>query len=235
MNVSDVLMIVPKFIGGPGSTGFFVFALAIGGLVAWRRPRWRLTAAAAAAALAVGYFVLALPVTAVAIINALPLLSAPEAKKLSRIQTLIVFDGDNRSGRRQQTSHVLDHSTPGEVHLLGSEALLTDLHAMVRPSIPVHFDRSPWTTAAQIEIVRDIAARAPPMTIGIIASRIQMPRISAILNRTDIAVILVPSPLDREPESSHAMLMPSRVALAASRDALYEHAALVYYRWRGRL
>jgi hypothetical protein len=38
---------------------------------------------------------------------------------------------------------------------------------------------------------------------------------------------------DEPPVSGPGLWAPTYIALRVSRDALYEHAALVYYRWRG--
>jgi uncharacterized SAM-binding protein YcdF (DUF218 family) len=67
----------------------------------------------------------------------------------------------------------------------------------------------------------------------VIASRLQMPRVAALAHSEGLDVTLIPSPTDTEPPTAgFRVFVPSYTALGVSRDALYEHAALAYYRWR---
>jgi hypothetical protein len=106
----------------------------------------------------------------------------------------------------------------------------------MRPGTSLHHDPTTRDTAAQVVRVRQIGGALPSAATAVIASRVQMPRIAALMEVEGVRVLLVPSPLDREPVSSgFRALMPSCAALLASRDAIYEHAALAWYRWRGDL
>jgi hypothetical protein len=61
-----------------------------------------------------------------------------------------------------------------------------------------------------------------------------MPRIRALTATRGLDLTLLSSPLDDEPAmEGWGRFRPSYVALRTSRDAIYEHVALVYYRWRG--
>lgn len=223
-----------KVVGGPGSLGFYLAALALAVLLGWRWPRGRRTATMAVVALTAAYLLLALPVVALSIVDALPRIDAPDIAAVGRVQSLVVFDGDNRAGRERAARQVLRRSAPSEVHLLGTDYLLAALRATLGPTAPLHYDGSTWNTAMQVERVEQIVGERPPMTTAVVASRVQMPRIAAQLDTDHTLVLLIPSPLDREPATHGiARFVPSLAALLASRDAIYEHAALIYYRWRG--
>ena len=69
---------------------------------------------------------------------------------------------------------------------------------------------------------------------AMVVSRLQVPRVAALAARSGVHMPLLASPLDREPATTGSWrLIPSYGALCASRDAIYELAALRYYRWRG--
>lgn len=223
-----------KIIGGPGSLGLFVAAVLAGVLVRWLWPAGRRVLAWALGALITLYLVLALPVVALAIVNALPRNPTPDPRDVRAIQALVVFDGDNRTGRQRRTHQLLRQVSPHEVWVLGPDFLLGDVRVALAPGTVLHHDATTWNTSAQVSRVRQIANTWPLMSTAVIASRIQMPRIAALFEAADTSVLLVPSDLDREPVASGAVAMlPSFSALTASRDAIYEHAALAWYRWRG--
>ena len=67
--------------------------------------------------------------------------------------------------------------------------------------------------------------------VVLIASSLSMPRVGALAATTGVPVVLAPSPLDEPPVSGGFRLgIPSYRALRLTRDALYEHLALAYYR-----
>lgn len=223
-----------KFIGGPGSSGFFI-AVALTIVIALRcwpaRRRW---AIAAFAMLVTFYGVLALPPVGIGLVDALPESPEPSGEAIRNIRALVVFDGDNRLGRQRRTHQVLRQASPQVVWILGPEHLVADARVALVPPTRLHQDATTWNTAAQVERVKHVAAEWPPMTTAVIASRIQMPRIAALFDAAGLAVLLVPSGLDRAVAvSGPDSLLPSFAALAASREAIYEHAALGWYRWRG--
>jgi hypothetical protein len=232
----SLLLSIPKTFGGPGSLGFLLAAAVVCLAIGIRWPAHRRRVAAAAGLVIASYIFLALPVVAHAIVDALPPLPPIDAGATRQAQSLVVFDGDNLLGRARAARRVLRQSSPREVWLLGADYLLADLRVAVGPTTTLHYDGATWNTSAQVEQVRHIARRWPPMTTAVVASRIQMPRVARLLEAVQTPVLLIPSSLDREPATSGAaVFVPSLAALAASREAIYEHAALVYYRWRGDL
>jgi hypothetical protein len=61
-----------------------------------------------------------------------------------------------------------------------------------------------------------------------------MPRVAALAQTAGLELDLLASPVDQEPPTEGVWrLVPTYLALRVSRDAIYEHAALAYYRWRG--
>lgn len=232
----SLLLSIPKTIGGPGSLGLLLAVAGVAAVVGWRWPTQRRRAAAGVGLVVLSYVVLALPVVAHGIMNALPPITPPDPAAVRRTQSLVVFDGDNLLGRARSARRVLRQSAPREVQLLGADYLLGDLRVALGPATTLHYDGSTWNTSAQVEQVRHIARRWPPMTTAVVASRVQMPRVARLFEAVQTSVLLIPSPLDREPASAGAAaFVPSLAALAASREAIYEHAALIYYRWRGDL
>jgi hypothetical protein len=230
------LLSIIKTIGGPGSLGFFVVTTLAGLLVARRWPAARRTVAAGLGLLVTAYLALATPAAASALINALPLVPEPEPARLRSVRALVVFDGDNLAGRRRQAQRILRIAPLDDVYLLGADYLLADLRVAMGPGTSLHHDTTTWNTSAQVMRVRDIAERVPPGSTAVVASRVQMPRIAGLLRATETEALLVPSDLDREPDARGLRaLLPSYAALLASRDAIYEHAALAWYGWRGDL
>jgi hypothetical protein len=68
----------------------------------------------------------------------------------------------------------------------------------------------------------------------VVASRLQAPRVWALARAMGLGILVMPSPVDDEPAASGLRaFVPSYLALRVSRDAIYEHVALAYYRWQG--
>jgi hypothetical protein len=230
------LLEVLKTIGGPGSLGFLVMMVGASMVTIRVWPRTRNICGRAVASVFVLYLGLATPAVANSIVEALPAVPTPLASDVRNIGTLVVFDGDNLAGRQRRARRILQQAAPDTVYLLGAHYLLADLHMAMRPGTALHHDATTWNTSAQVERVLDIAEGAPWPSIAIVASRVQMPRIAALFARANAPLLLVASELDREPDSAGlSRWFPSYDALLASRDAIYEHAALAYYRWQGEL
>ena len=92
----------------------------------------------------------------------------------------------------------------------------------------------PANTREQVLWVERFAADAHARRAAIVVSRVQAARVAALAAREGVTIPIIAAALDREPATSGIWrLLPSYAALCASRDGLYEHAALRYYRWRG--
>ena len=104
------------------------------------------------------------------------------------------------------------------------------------PPDVVHHDRSTVTTRDQIDWVQRLVDEHRERTgdVTIIASRLQMPRVSALLCAGDLHAAIVSSPTDVEPPTAGPWrFVPTYGALRVSRDALYEHLSMPYYRYKG--
>lgn len=230
------LLEVIKVIGGPGSLGFLALCLAVGFGGSRVLPSARRVFHIGLALVLVSYLAMAMPAVAVGIINRLPLVAPPATADLRGVRVLVVFDGDNLAGRSRAARRFLRRASPTDVHLLGSPYLLADLRTAMRHGTRLHHDPTTWNTSAQVLRVQEISEGLAPTETAIIASRVQMPRIAALMQAAGARALLVPSDLDREPAAAGLdAVVPSYSALLASRDAIYEHAALVWYRWRGEL
>jgi hypothetical protein len=232
--VIDVL----KFVGAPGSIPFFVLTTAVGLLLARRTRRLRRAGVAWLVVVVTGYLGLALPVVATAIAGALPSVVATPAAvaqpaSRSPVEILIVLDGDNRRGRVREVQRAIRDHTPHTVWVLGGRWIVEALTEAGVMESRFRYDESAGTTRIQIDQIEGIA-RATTARAAVIASRLQAPRVAALLARRKIPVRVLPSPVDDEPPVSGAMMyVPAYTALRVSRDAFYEHVAIAYYRWRG--
>jgi uncharacterized SAM-binding protein YcdF (DUF218 family) len=226
------LLDVLKRIGGPGSLGFLLVGIAAGVALACAGRRARRWAWRWLSALVAAYLVLSLPVVASALAAyAPPAWSATHATRPA-VDRLVVFDGDNRLGRaREAAAWFRAASPPPEVRVSGSPYIVDPL---VEAGIPAGRFRleSAATTRAQVTWLRGLP-RGP--TTVVIASRLQVPRLSALLGRAGLGYLpLIASPVDHEPPTrGPGRFLPSWSALMVSRDACYERLALLYYRWRG--
>lgn len=224
-----------KLVGTPGSLRFLFVATVAGvGLVRFT-PRFRRTGILWLAGVYTCYLTLSLPVVATTIVDALPAATPAASSSLRPIRCVIVLDGDNRRGRVRTLTRMLDADPDVTVWILGDRWILEALDAggLRRPEF--RYDAQATTTYEQMRQVNDIAGSAPGRTV-VIASRLQAPRVEALAAAGRVPVTILPSPIDDEPAATGVMaFVPAYTALRASRDALYEHAALAYYRWRGRI
>jgi hypothetical protein len=222
--VIDVL----KFVGAPGSIPFLAVWVLLA-LILMRFNRFRRVGRALLALVVAGYLVLALPIISHAIANRLPAVSTERPK---RIETLIVLDGDNRRGRVRELQRVLASDAPTTVWILGDRWILDALNEAGVSGPQLRFDDRARTTRAQIEQVEDIVKHGEATT-AVIASRLQTPRVIALMASRRRSVSVLPSALDAEPPTDpFERFLPMYIALRLSRDAIYEHAALAYYRLR---
>jgi len=223
-----------KIIGGPGSIGLLVAGSLFGLALIRLWPRNRRVGRIWLAALYITYLILALPPVASAI-------AAPFADDLAgrrpveqRIDALVVFDGDNRWGRIVEAARLWSAGHPSEVVASGDPWLSTHLLYAGVPQDHLIRDQKSQTTRDQIAYLSSYLRTHPDAHAAIIASRLQMPRIAALLDRAGLKVSLYSAPLDPEPiDEALWRYLPGAGALRISRDALYERVALIYYRWRG--
>ena len=224
-------MTLLKAIGPPGSLRFLLLAVTIGLIISYLWPRRRRLGQAWMVAVVGGYAVLGWPPVAQAILDGLPTSVPAVVGNLETLDVLVVFDGDNRRGRVRAAEQVVAALSPPAIHVVGSRLIYRDMPAPLRGRLVHH---PAGNTREQVEWVHHLVSAGPARRIGIVVSRIQAPRTRALTARAVPGVHVIASPLDAElPVTGLRRILPSYAALCVSRDALYEHAALSYYRWRG--
>lgn len=229
----SVLLAALKLVGPPGSLSFLavVLAVGVGGSYATgrsRRFRWGWCIGVLGT-----YVLLSTPVVAHQIVRLLPggpsVMVAPVRGDLDLI---IIFDGDNRRGRANEAVRLFQASG-ARILVLGEPWIALRLIETGVPAVRIERSGEAATTLEQLRQVEHRMQTETPRA-AIVASRLQMPRIGALVASRHLHVALAPSPVDTEPPRSGAWtLVPHYSALRVSRDALYECAAIAYYRWRG--
>jgi hypothetical protein len=222
-----------KLTGGPGSIQLLLVLTAVGVLLHYRRPRYRTIARLILGSTLSAYWILATPVTALAIEGWLPQTTGAVPHN-GGFDTVVVLDGDNRRGRLQTSLAVWRTLAPGRLVVSGQDWLRDELIAAGVPEERVKRESATANTREQVTWLRAFAAEPSSGRMAVIASRLQAPRVAALIRRADIRTTIVAAPIDAEPPSAGLWtLVPSYAALRLSRDALYECAALKYYEMRG--
>jgi uncharacterized SAM-binding protein YcdF (DUF218 family) len=225
-----LLIDAAKMIGGPGSIGFFVFWSVL--VLVMGRLGWRRVSRALLASLIAVYLILSLPPVAHRLAESLtgyqPL---TDLTPLTGVRTILVLDGDNRRGRVGEAKRLFDVLHPDQVVVSGQTWIVDAIAEIGIPKDRIAHESESRNTREQIDLIR----KWPPRSVVIVASRFQMPRIVAFLGSAASDVYLAPSPADIEIStlSSIQWVIPRYSALRISRDALYELAALYYYRRSG--
>ena len=223
---------VLKSIGAPGSGSFLLLCLVAGLIATFLWPRNRTLGRVLILAVASGYLVLSLPPVASGIADRLP--STPISGIRRTIDALVVLDGDNRQGRIREAGIVFRVVSPHVVWVLGDAGLVALLEDAGIPSARLTIESETSTTREQMTRVGQLLGTGQLGRTAVLASRVQMPRVARLARALRLDVELIPSPTDdRIPVAGAWRFVPVYAALCLSRDALYEHAALAYYRRRG--
>lgn len=227
------LLDILKFVGGPGSLGFLLLSIVAAVALAAVGPRTRRWAWRWLGVVACAYIFLSLPVVASRFARYAPPPWSALHPTRPGAERIVVIDGDNQRGRaREAAAWYQASATPPQVLVSGGRfmaQLLVD--AGIAPGRFQIDDTAP-TTRTQVMWMHALARG--PRTV-VITSRLQAPRLAALMARAGIDdMTLVPAPVDREPPRTGGWrFVPSWSALMVSRDACYERLALLYYRWRG--
>jgi hypothetical protein len=226
------LVLILKSIGAPGSGSFLLTCGIAGLLITFLWPASRTIGRAWMLAVCGIYVLLSLPIIASAIANGLP--SGGDRASALEIDTLIVLDGDNVHGRVRQAEKVFRSQAPKEIRVLGHSDLETELRDAGIPGSRIRLESATKTTREQMNRVRELADEGQLGRTAVLVSRVQAPRVAGLTRALHLDVGLIPSPLDRGALPSGGWrYVPSFAALWLSRDAIYEHVALAYYRRRG--
>ena len=226
------MLSVLKLIGAPGSVGFLALCCAIG--LACRAAGWVRLGRAWLLTVYFLYVVAGLPVVANAV--AWGLSSHRPIQDLSAIHSadaIIVLHGDNELGRVRETKRVFDATGAPLVLVLGAPDFVARLVRVGVPQERLVTGASPGNTFGQIvDVARFVCERNLKNPV-LVASRLHMPRIAALLRAQQLDVLLAPSPIDDEPPvSGIRRFLPVYRALRVTRDVVYEHLAIRYYRYK---
>lgn len=224
-----------KLFGRPGSISLLAVLCAMGFIFAVLFRRKPVYVAAWFVAVAAGYTILALPVTALRL-ERLVAGSRLDSHRSPphRIDTLVVLDGDNRRGRLADALRLWALTAPKRVIVSGEPWIRDRLLDHGLPHERVQLESEAATTREQIEWLRSLAAQDGQQAMVVVASCVQAPRVAALVERSGVSATVWPSPLDVEPPREGArQLVPSYAALRLSRDSFYEYWAIWYYQRRG--
>jgi uncharacterized SAM-binding protein YcdF (DUF218 family) len=224
-----------KAIGGPGSIGFLAVCLAMALALGRIGPRCHRLSRGWILLLLLGYLLLGLPLVANQIAREVsdyrPL---DNTALLASANTLIVLDGDNSVARVREAQRLFAAMPAPIVIVSGRQRFVDAIIGAGIPSGRIHRDFRSRTTREQIANVKRWLHRRDNGQVAIVASRLQMRRVSALLQTAGLQPVLAPSAIDTEPPTAGPwVLVPTYVALRVSRDALYEYLALTYYRHQG--
>lgn len=224
-----------KALGPPGSIRFLLIGFAIGAAIVWRLTTRRRTFAAIwFALLGGGYAAMSLPIVAAALTASLPPVAVASPAQIRSVRTLFLLDGDNRVGRLATARDLVVQNKPDLVFLVGRQSTAAHLIFTGEPRERIVTDVESGNTQAQLKYVERQLQKPVPGPSGLIASALQMPRISGLLARDGVQILLIPSPVDAPVHADGLRrFLPSLDALAISREAIYEHAALIYFSFRG--
>jgi hypothetical protein len=223
---------VLKLIGGPGSLTLLGVLLLVGLALMKLLPRRQLFLRGWLGGVITLYIALALPGVANAIVRELPPVPVSSPAALRGLDTLIVLDGDNRRGRVSEARTAYEAIGACEVWVFGDAWMVNALFEAGVPADAIRFGGNPPTTLDQMRRVQSFVAAGHHAAL--VASRLQMPRIAALAAALGVHLPLLSGAIDSEPPTAGARrFVPSYVALRTSRDAIYELAALAYYRNRG--
>ncbi len=226
------LIAASKQIGGPGSLGFLALCVAVGLMIGVVGRRGRRVAKVWLLLVFATYLVAALPFVSHVMADRLPPY-APVWKPDGAGDTdvLVVLSGDNALGRARETRRVLDAIKPRCVLVSGAPWFVRMIVEAGVARDELITDDTTTTTREQVAKLPAWAKQCGAQRVVLIASTLSMPRLAALVRGAEIPVVLVPSPLDEPPVTSGIRLaLPSYRALRLTREALYEHVALAYYR-----
>jgi hypothetical protein len=115
--------------------------------------------------------------------------------------------------------------------LLGRLSVYKDLLLMPIPRERLHHDERSWNTSSQVQRTKELWRQGASGPAAVLASCLQAPRVKLLLRSAGLNLTVIAAPLDAElPQEGIRRVLPSLSALATTRDALYELAALMYYR-----
>jgi uncharacterized SAM-binding protein YcdF (DUF218 family) len=227
-----LLVSILKSIGAPGSGSFLLVSGVASLIVAFIWPANRTIGRVWLLTICALYVLLSMPVVAEEIAAGLGIESTVATP--SSIETLVVLDGDNVYGRVREAERVFRTLAPRHVLVLGHDELETALRDAGIPGAAIKLESGARTTREQMNRLRELVESGRLGRTAVLASQLQSPRVGGLTRTLRLDVALIASPLDAGTLPSGGWrYVPSYDALCLSREAIYEHAALVYYARRG--
>jgi len=226
-----------KSIGGPGSAGFFLVVAAIAVVLTVASRRTRRAGRLLLLVLGAVYVCLSLPVVGDLIADDTRPFDVTRAAELGPIEDIFVFDGDSYESRAALTAELDRSMKIRNVWILGYITLRDALAAAGVTDGHLRWGYTDdATTYGQVVRMRKVMEHYKIARAVAVTSRLQATRIRRLIEQSGLDVVVVASPMNHESGTTGAWkFVPSRAGLALSRDALYERAALLYYRWKERI
>ena len=226
-----------KSIGGPGSAGFFLVVAAVALVLVVASRRTRRAGRLVLLLLCAVYVFLSLPIVGDLIADDTRPFDATRAAELGPIEDIFVFDGDSYESRAALTADLDRSMKIRNVWILGYITLRDALAAAGVTDGHLRWGYTEdSTTYGQVVRMRKVMEHYKIARAVAVTSRIQATRIRLLIERSGLDAVVVASRMNFEPGASGSWrFVPSLGGLALSRDALYERAAVLYYRWKGRI
>jgi len=225
---------IAKTLLAPGTMPFGILVAGAGVLLSMRRGRSRRFGVSICVALAGAYFVLALPATAERLSSGLmtfdPLQHASDAGGAS---TVVMIGGDSAHARVVETLRLFHLLRPRWIVSSSPPDMREALVAGGVPSERIIAEVTARTTREQAIAVAKLVRARELGPVVLVASAIHMPRALGAFRAAGLSVI--PSPSATRQIAGLPRYWPAYDGLRLSREAIYEHVALAYYRWKGWL
>jgi len=197
-----------------------------------RRGRSRRVGISVCAALAGAYVVLALPATAARLSDGLLQFDRLHDVRDARgASTIVMIGGDSAHARIVETLRLFHLLRPRWIVASSPPEMREALIAGGVPSGQIIAEVTARTTREQAIAVAKLVRARELGPIVLVASAIHMPRALGAFRAAGLSV--VPSPSATRQIAGLPRYWPAYDGLRLSREAMYEHAALAYYRWRG--
>jgi uncharacterized SAM-binding protein YcdF (DUF218 family) len=226
--VIDVL----KFLA-TGTTRLFVVVAAVGAILLWAGGGYRRLGALITTLMIGSYVVLSLPWTADRLSGELTRFDRLRDPGQAQGADLLVLGGDREDERILEALRLDRLLHPRRIFVSGNMGLRELLvEAGVRPD-RIILETNGKTTREQAIDVADMLQAFGTKRVVLVASVVHMPRALAAFRA--VGVDAIPSVSASWPIDGLARFWPAANARRLSRDAIYELAALRYYRRRGWL
>jgi uncharacterized SAM-binding protein YcdF (DUF218 family) len=221
-----------KTLFAPGTVPFAILVAAAGVLLSVRRGRSRRFGVSICAALAGAYFVLALPASAERLSAGLMKFDRlHDVHDAGGASTIVMIGGDSAHARVVETLRLFHLLRPRWIVDSSPPDMRQALIAGGVPPERIIAEVTARTTREQAVAVAELVRARNLGPVVLVASAIHMPRALGAFRAAGLSV--VPSPSATRQIAGLPRYWPAYDGLRLSREAIYEHVAIVYYRWKG--